>query len=402
MAVFQYVATDYTGQKIKGQLEAKDSASVVATLRKSQLIVISITETKTKESGFFKSSAQIKLEDQVVFSRQLAALVKAGISLVRGLNILFSQIENKTLREIIASLITKIEAGSSLSDAMSNYPDVFSSFYINMIKAGEFSGALDVVLDRLALHLESVSKLNRKVRAALVYPAVVITVAIAITALIFIFVIPKFQEIFSSVGMQLPVPTRIVLAISNVMQRAWFLFPVFIFGIFMGVQWLLKVPKFRLTLDRQKLSAAVIGKLMRKIVIARFSRTLATLLKSGVSILAALEIASKTAGNMVIEMALNRVISQVSKGERIGASLAENKIFTPLVVSLVAVGEETGDISSMLEKIAGFYEEEVDNGIASLTSLIEPVIIVFLGVVIGGIVIAIFLPILQLTQTVGR
>lgn len=402
MPVFQYIATDYTGQKIKGQIEAKDSASVVSTLRRSQLIVISIVEVKSKEAGFFKGSNAVKLEDLVVFSRQLAALVKAGISLVKGLNILFSQIENKTLREITSSLITKIESGSSLSDSMANYPGVFSSFYLNMIRAGEFSGTLDVILDRLALHLESVSKLNRKIRAALIYPAVVIGVAIAITALIFIFVIPKFQEIFATVGMQLPLPTRIVLGISNFMQKFWFLIPAILVGMFMGFKWLSKMPKFRLSIDRSKLKMIIFGKLMRKVVIARFSRTLATLLKSGVSILAALEIGSKTAGNMVIELALNKVISQVSKGERIGVSLAENKIFTPLVVSLVAVGEETGDISTMLDKVAGFYEEEVDNAIAALTSLIEPVIIVFLGVVIGGIVVAIFLPILQLTQTVGR
>ncbi len=402
MPIFRYVATDYSGQKIRGQVEAKDRASVISTLRKSQLMVISITETKEKAGGIFKRGGKVGLADLVVFSRQLSALVKAGISLVRALNILFAQVENKILRDIISSVITKIEAGASLSDALASYPQVFSPFYINMVRAGEFSGALDTILDRLATYLEEITSLNRKVRSALIYPAAVISVAALITTLIFTFVIPKFKDVFDTLGVRLPLATRIIINISTLFKRFFIFIPLLVIILVVFLKWLVRIPRFKLAQDNFKLRILVIGKILRKLAIARFSRTLATLLNSGVSILAALEIGSKTSGNKVIELALNRVISQVSKGERIGASLAENKIFTPLVVSLVAVGEETGDISTMLDKIASFYEDEIDSAIANLTSLIEPFIIISLGIVIGGIVFSIFLPILQLSQIVGR
>ncbi|MBM3246633.1 MAG: type II secretion system F family protein [Candidatus Omnitrophica bacterium] len=402
MPVFNYLATDYTGHKIKGRIEAKDRVSVINSLRKTQLIIISVTELKEKEGGLLRKSGAISLEDLVVFSRQLSALVKAGISLVRGLNILFAQVENKRLKEIISAVVSKIEAGSSLSDALAGYPKVFSPFYINMIRAGEFSGALDTILERLALYLESVGKLNRKVKSAFVYPVAVISVALLITSLLFVLVIPKFKEIFMTLGVSLPPATRLVIGISELFKKFFYLVPVIVVILVVALKWLTNIPQLKLAQDRLKLNLPVVGRVIRKVAVARFSRTLSTLLKSGVSILAALEIGSATAGNKVIEDALDKVIMRVSKGERIGESLAENKVFAPLVVNLIAVGEETGDIGSMLDKIATFYEDEVDNAVLSLTSLIEPFIIIFLGVVIGGIVLAIFLPILQLSQLVGR
>jgi type IV pilus assembly protein PilC len=228
MPVFRYVATDYAGQKIKGQIDAKDRASVVNSLRKSQLMVISITEAKEEAAGFFRRTGKVHLDDLVVFSRQLSALVKAGISLVKGLNILFAQVENKTLRDIISSVITKIESGASLSDALASYPEVFSPFYINMVRAGEFSGALDSILDRLALYLEGVNRLNRKVRSALIYPTAIISVAILITSLIFTFVIPKFKDIFETLNVQLPLATRVVINISTLFKRFFIFVPLLI------------------------------------------------------------------------------------------------------------------------------------------------------------------------------
>lgn len=402
MPVFSYVVTDYAGQKIKGRIEAKDRATVINSLRKSQLIIISLKELKEREGRLFKKKSKVKLADLIVFSRQLAALVKAGVSLVKGLNILFAQVENKTLREIISSIVTKIEAGSSLSDALANYPEVFSPLYINMIRAGEFGGALDTILERLATYLESVGKLNRKVKSALIYPVAIISVAILITTLIFVYVIPKFKDIFSTLGVKLPLATQIVMNLSDLFRKYFVFIPVLIVIIVVFLKWFTTMPKVQLAQDRLKLKLPLLGRVIRKVAIARFSRTLSTLLKSGVSILAALEIGSKTSGNKVIESALNKVINQVGKGERIGESLAANKLFAPLVVNLVAVGEETGDIGSMLDKIATFYEDEVDNAISGLTSLIEPFIIVFLGLIIGGIVLSIFLPILQLSQLIGR
>jgi len=399
MPVFSYVASDYTGQRVKGQIEAKDRASVIASLRKDQLVIISIKEVK--ESGFFKKAGKVKLEDLVVFTRQLAALVKAGVPLVKGLNILSAQVENQTLKKIISAVLTKIESGSSLSDALASYPKVFSPLYINMIKAGEFSGALDTILERLALYLEGIGKLNRKVRSALIYPIIIIVVAISITAVIFIKVIPGFKTIFDSLNVELPLITKIVLKVSD-LSRKYFLF-MLLLGIapLVALKSLSYKPRFRLAQDKFKLKLPVVGSVMRKVIIARFSRTLSTLLKSGVSILAALQIGSATSGNKVVEATLNKVADRVSKGEKIGESLAEDKIFAPLVVNLIAVGEETGDIGSMLDKIATFYEDEVDTAVSALVSMIEPVIIIFLGVLVGGIVIAMFLPILKLTQVIG-
>lgn len=400
MPFFKYVVVDYSGHKIKGWMEAKDRASIVNSLRKSQLIIISLREVK--EIPKLKKGVKIKLDDLVLFTRQLSALVKAGISLVKSLNILFAQVENRYLREIISSITAKIESGSSLSDAMAHYSEVFSPLYINMIKAGEFSGALDSILERLAIYLEDISKLNRKVRSAFIYPVVVLVVAILITSIIFLKVIPGFKNIFTSLQAKLPLPTVIMIKISDLFQK-YFLFIVGI-GIILGfiLRRLMRLPRIKLSQDKLKLNLPLIGGLLRKVIIARFTRTVSTLLKSGVSILSALDIGSRTSGNKIVEATLSKVSARVSKGERIGESLAENKIFAPLVVNLIAVGEETGDIPSMLDKIASFYEEEVDVAVSNLTSLIEPFIIVFLGVLIGGIVLAMFLPILQLTQIVGR
>ncbi len=401
MPIFDYVATDTSGQKVKGQMEAKDRATAINSLRKSQLVIIAIKESKERVMAS-KKKGKVKLDDLVLFSRQLSALVKAGIPLVRSLNILFAQVENPSLKEIITSVLGKIESGSSLSDALTAYPHVFSALYINMIKAGEFSGALDSILERLSIYLEETSRFNRKVRSAFMYPAIVMTVAILITSVIFLFVIPGFKGIFTTLGTSLPLPTQILISLSDFLKK-YFLYLAGVIGISVVIlRKMLDTPRARLKMDSLQLKLPVMGRLTRKVVVARFSRTLSTLLKSGVSILSALEIGSKTAGNKIVETALDKVMGKVSKGERIGDSLAENKLFPPLVVNLIAVGEETGDLASMLDKVAGFYEEEVDTEVSNLTSLIEPFIIVFLGVVIGGIVIAMFLPILQITKVVGK
>jgi len=400
MPFFKYVVIDSTSQKINGLIEAKDRASIIDSLRKSQLIIISLKELKGK--GLIKKKGNIKLDDLVIFTRQLSALVKASIPLLKSLNILFAQVENRYLREVISSIMTRIESGSSLSSAMASYPEVFSLLYINMIKAGEFSGALDSILERLAIYLENTNKLNRKVRAAFIYPTVVVSVALLITAVMFLKVIPGFKNIFSSLQAKLPLPTLVMIKASELFQKYFLLIVGFIIIMVFVLRRLMRIPRFQLAKDKFKLNLPVAGRLIRKVAIARFTRTLSTLLKSGVVVLSAIEISSSTSGNKIIESGLKKVGVQVSKGERIGESLAENKVFAPLVVNLIAVGEETGDIPSMLDKIAAFYEDEVDTAVSSLTSLIEPFIIVFLGLFIGAIVLAMFLPILQLSQVVGR
>jgi type IV pilus assembly protein PilC len=403
MPTFIYTAVDYAGVKTKGEMDAKDREAVVNTLRKSQLIIVSLREAKEGESNALgRRKGKVKLNDLVVFTRQLAALVKAGVPLVRGLHILSGQIESQTLREVITSMITKIEGGASLSSAMTAFPYAFTDLYVNMIKAGEFSGALDNILDRLASYLEGIDSLNRKVRGAFMYPVFIVVVAGAITSVIFIKVIPGFKNIFDSMGAQLPLPTLIVFKMSEIMRNYYLFVAIGAVALFFGVKRLLRVKRFQYTFDGWKLNAPLIGKLVRKVVIARFARTLSTLLKSGVSILAAMDISGKTSGNKVVEEIITTVGSHVSKGERIGESLSGNKVFPPLVVNLIAVGEETGDIDPMLEKIAYFYEEEVNVAVSGLTAMMEPAIIVVLGVVIGGVVIAMFLPIMQITQLVGR
>ncbi|MCM8800568.1 MAG: type II secretion system F family protein [Candidatus Omnitrophica bacterium] len=399
MAYFRYEIVDHTGKKMKGIMEARDRASLINSFKKSQYVIISLTEIKEL---YTRKRAKIKLADLVLFTRQLAALIKAGVSLVKSLDILFAQVENRYLKEVISSMTARIQAGASLSGAMATYPEIFSSLYLNMIKAGEFSGSLDVVLERLASYLEGMIKLARKVKSAMIYPAVVITVAMLITAVIFLKVIPGFEEIFSSLQARLPIPTRIALRISRFFRENL----LYILGgliILIGaLRGIIHLPKIRLFLDRSALKAPVVGRIIRKVVIARFTRTLSTLVKSGISIIPAIETSAKTSGNIVVEQALNKIANKVSKGEKIADSMAEYEIFSPMVINLIGVGEETGDISTMLDKVASFYEEEVDVAVSNLTSLIEPFIIVFLGVIIGGIVLAMFLPILQITQIIGR
>lgn len=401
MAIFKYTAVDYSGQKINGRIKAKDRASVINTLRKGQLYIISISELEEKKRGLFEKKGAIKLEELMVFSRQLSALVKAGIPLVKSLNILFAQVESRYFKEVISSLITDIEAGKSLSDALAIHPDVFQSLYINMIKAGEVSGALEVILERLSSYLEGTSKLSRKVKAAFIYPTVVLAFAFLITSVILLKVIPSFKNIYDQIGVKLPVLTQAAIGLSD-MVRKYFFVPVVIAPIlFFILKAATRKPGFRLKWDRLKLRVPVFGAIIRKVIIARFSRTLSTLFKSGVSIFSALDTASKTSGNRAVEVVLDEVKTQVSKGEKIADSLMASNIFPPLVVNLIAVGEETGDLPGMLEKIALFYEDDVDSAVSGLTTLLEPFIIIFLGVVIGGIVLAMFLPILQLAKFVG-
>lgn len=402
MPVYSYTVADYTGQKINGRMEAKDKTTVINNLRKSQLIIISLRELKEKEVKALKRGGKLRLEELLVFFRQLTALVRAGIPLVKSLNIIFSQAENPFLKEIVSSLISQIESGTSLSEAMSAYSQVFLPLYTNMIKAGEMSGALDTILERLALYLEASSKLNRKVQSAMMYPIAVISIAVLITVGIFIFVIPKFKEMFSSMGGNLPLPTQIVIGISEGLGKYFLVLIILIVILAIALRKALDTPRARLRWDKMKLDLPMMGKLIRKVIVARFARTTATLLRSGVSILTALDIGAKTSGNKTVEVTLTKVIARVSKGERIGDVLAENKVFAPFVVNLISVGEETGDLSGMLDKIAYFYEEEVDAAVSGLTSLIEPLIIVVLGVLIGGIVISLFLPIFRLSQIMGR
>ncbi|MEK7849920.1 MAG: type II secretion system F family protein [Candidatus Omnitrophota bacterium] len=331
----------------------------------------------------------------------MATMVDSGITLVQSLHILSEQAENKILSSVTLKIKEDIESGSSLHEALERHPKIFSNLYINMVKAGETSGLLDEILDRLASYLEKSSALQRKVKSSLVYPAVVISMAILITMVLLIKVVPTFKGIFDSLGGTLPMPTQILIGISDVLRK-FFLFIVIAFAalVFLFKKYI-NTPKGRFQFDYNILRAPVFGPLFRKVVVAKFSRTLATLVKSGVPILNALEIVGKTAGNMVVEKAVTDARASIREGEPISEPLLRSGAFPPMVIRMISVGEQTGKLEKMLNKIADFYDEQVDTAVSGLTSMIEPLVIGFLGIIIGGIVVALFMPIFKITELIS-
>jgi len=400
MSLYKYLAKDRNGKSVAGLLEGASESEVAATLHNKELIVVSVELDKKK---FFKArDSRVKLDEMVIFSRQLATMIDTGIPLVQSLEILGEQIDNKNFKKIILTIRQDIEAGMSFCDALAKHPNVFSELYINMARAGEASGMLNNVLDRLAAYLEKTAALNRKIRSSLIYPAVVVIMAVLITAVLLIKVVPTFKGIFEMLGGELPLPTRILIGVSDLMRKQ-FIFVVaasivggFIFKRYISTQ------KGRYQFDSFKLRVAVLGTLFCKVALAKFSRTFSTLVKSGVSVLNALDIVAKTSGNKVIEEAIKNCRSSVREGEQISKPLANSGVFPPMVCRMISIGEQTGQLEKMLSKIADFYDEQVDTAVAGLTSLIEPLVIAFLGIIIGGIVVALFLPIFKITELVAK
>jgi type IV pilus assembly protein PilC len=403
MPNYKYVAKDSEGKTVTGHIVAPDNEELITMLRKQGLIIVTVSESKGQKKSFTSISfgkQRVTQDDLVIFSRQLATMVSAGIALVNGLDILGEQIENKTFKEVVLKVRDDVEAGSSLSEGLGKHVNVFSNLFVNMTKAGESSGTLDEILDRVATYMEKTSALQKKIKAAMVYPALICIMAVGVTTLLLIKVIPVFKDIYSGFGAELPAPTQILIGISD-MMRKYFIFCV---GAFMGFSFLLakfaKTDKGRLFLDQRALKLPVFGQLIRKIAVGKFTRTLSTLVKSGVPILSCLEIVGKTAGNRVIELAVYDVRASIKEGETIAGPLQKSGVFPPMVVRMVGVGEQTGELDNMLSKIADFYDEQVDSAVKGLTSMIEPIIIVFLGIVVGGIVICMFLPIFQLSTII--
>ncbi|MBU1043811.1 MAG: type II secretion system F family protein [Candidatus Omnitrophica bacterium] len=402
MPLFKYVAKDEDGNAVNDLIEAKDEMVALDMLRVKNLIIISITEQKAEKVAKAKmGSKKIKPEELVIFSRQLATMVNAGIPLVQSLDILSEQMESITFRNVVTTIRSDVESGSSLSAALEKHPKVFTMLYTNMVRAGETSGMLDEILERLAGYLEKSGSLARKVKSAMVYPAVVSLMAMGITLVLLLKVIPTFKEIFASLGGTLPMPTQILINISDTLQ-AYFIYCVaVVVGLGFAVAKLVETPQGKLRFDQIKLSLPVFGPLLRKVAVARFSRTLSTLIRSGVPILGALEIVGKTSGNVVIEAAVEGARVGIREGESISSPLAKSKAFPPMVTRMISVGEESGELEKMLTKIADFYEDQVDAAVSGLTSLIEPLIIAFLGIVVGSIVIAMFLPIFKISELIG-
>jgi len=398
MAKFKYVAKDASGKSVNGILDALNKESAVDILHKKSLTIISIAEDKSKAA----KKKKIKLDDLVIFSRQFSTMVDSGISVVQALSILAEQSENKTLADTTYTISKDIESGSNLCDALSKHPKIFSELYINMVKAGETSGKLDEILDRLATYLEKTNSLQRKIRSSLVYPTVVISLAMIITLVLLIKVVPVFKNIFDTLGGALPLPTQVLIMISDILRHNFILAVIAVsISIFLLNKYF-STPKGRYQFDKWLIKLPVFGLLVRNIAIAKFTRTLATLVRSGVPILNALAIVGKTSGNKIIEDNVTEAGSSIKDGEPISEPLSRGGIFPPMVVRMISVGEQTGQLEKMLNKIADFYEEQVDAAVSGLVSMIEPLVIAFLGIVIGSIVVALFLPIFKITQLLGR
>jgi type IV pilus assembly protein PilC len=403
MPVFKYIAKDKDGKTVSGSSDAASNRALVESLRQRDLTIIQIEEEKARGAKTVAvGGGRIKMDELVIFSRQLATMVDAGIPLVGALDALQDQMEGRGFKNVIRKVRNDVEGGLSLSEALSKQPNVFSAFFINMVKAGESSGQLDDILDRVAVYMEKTIALIRKVKSSLIYPAVVILMAITITTFLIVKVVPTFESIFVTIGVDLPLPTKILIATSKII-RQWL--PLVAIGLVVSAVALVRIirtDRGKLIFDTLLLKLPVLGPLLNKVAIARFARTLSTLQKSGVSILTALEIVGKTSGNKVIEAAVFKTKSSIKEGESIAQPLMASGVFPPMVTRMISVGEQTGKLEEMLGKVADFYESEVDAAVSGLTSLIEPLIIAFLGIVVGGIVVSMFLPIVKLIQVVGQ
>lgn len=397
MPSFQYTARDAKGELKTGSLEAANRDDVMTQLRRQRMNVVKVVEqAKAKQ----KTGGPITMRDIVIFTRQFSTMINSGLPLVQALDILSKQSESPALAAVTRQVVFDVESGHTVADALAKHPKAFSDLYVNMVAAGEAGGILDTILMRLATFMEKNDALVRKVKGAMIYPGVIMSVAGGAILILLIFVIPVFQSMFDSVGLTLPLPTRIVVGMSKFVTGYWWAIGASVVGAFYAIKGWYKTPDGKLRLDRLMLQAPILGDVLRKSAVSRFTRTLGTLISSGVSILDGLEITAKTAGNRVISDAIMASRASIAGGDTISAPLARSNVFPPMVISMIAVGEQTGGLDEMLSKIADFYDEEVDTAVSNLLSLLEPVMIVFLGVVVGGMVVAMYLPIFDMINTV--
>jgi type IV pilus assembly protein PilC len=390
MPIFEYKGKTLAGAPVQGALKAKSRDDLERVLRQNRILVSSITRRAPEIN--IKFGTGIKRIDISRFTRQFATMIGAGLPMVQCLEILATQTENKELAKVIFSVKEAVQGGATLADALARHPKVFDHLYTNMVQAGEIGGALDAILLRLALYREKADKLIRKVKGAMVYPSVIVIVAVGVTFGMLTFIVPVFAKMFTGLNAELPMPTQYVLAISNFLKANLLYLVLGLIAIVGVTLWWRKTPGGALTFDKAMLNTPMFGTLIRKSAVARFTRTLGTLLASGVAIIEAMEITAKTAGNLVIAKAINKSVLSIAEGDTITGPLKESGVFPPMVTQMISVGEKTGGLDEMLNKIADFYDEEVDAAVSALTSIIEPVIIVFMGVVIGGILIAMYLP----------
>lgn len=398
MPSFTYTARALNGELKTATIEAASREDVVAQLRRQRLTVVKVDEEAKRKRP---RGGPIKMRDIVIFTRQFSTMINSGLPLVQALDILAKQSQNKALQDVTRAVVFDVESGHTVADALRKHPRAFNELYVNMVAAGEAGGILDTILMRLAVFMEKNDALVRKVKGAMIYPCVIMAVAAIACSVLLIFVIPVFENMFGSVGLALPLPTRIVIGISKFIRGYGGLASVVgaVCGVF-AVKNYYATPMGKLQIDKLLLAMPILGDVLRKSAVSRFTRTLGTLISSGVSILDGLEITAKTSGNRVIQDAIMASRASIAGGDTIAAPLAKSAVFPPMVISMIAVGESTGGLDEMLAKIADFYDEEVDAAVSALLSLLEPVMIVFLGVVVGGMVVAMYLPIFDMINAV--
>jgi len=394
---FQYRAKNYEGKSIQGELEGDSKEQVIAKLREKGFFITSITKKKTVFSiNLFAGSVSSK--DISIFAQMFSVMMGAGVPLVRCLSILQGQTDNGAFGKIIGQIRSDVEGGSTLSAALAKHPRVFDTLFVNLVRAGEAGGILDGILRRLATYLESSEALKSKVKGALTYPVVILSIAGLVVLALIMFVLPQFKSIFESMNVELPFITKFLLQLSDMLVAWWFVIIPCIFVIPWALMEFFRTDKGGRLYDTYILRMPAFGNMMRKMAVARFTRTLGTMITSGVPILQALEVTAATAGNIVIKEAVDSTRNSIREGESIADPLKNCNVFPAMVVQMISVGEETGELDKMLMKIADFYEVEVDNAVKGLTSIIEPVVIVFMGLIIGGIVLAVFMPMLTLVN----
>jgi type IV pilus assembly protein PilC len=399
MPTFSYTARTTSGELKSATLEAASRDDAVAQLRRQRLTIVKVDEKKTAAQA--GRGGSITMRDIVIFTRQFSTMINAGLPLVQALDILSRQSENKALQAVVRQVVFDVESGNTVADAMRKHPKAFSDLYTNMVAAGEAGGILDTILNRLAVFMEKNEALVRKVKGAMIYPTVIMCVAAICVIVLLVKVIPTFASMFGSAGIPLPVPTQVVIGLSDFLLAQWYLMVGLLVGGVLFLRQYYTTPNGQLVIDRLLLHVPVLGDVLRKSSVSRFTRTLGTLISSGVSILDGLEITAKTSGNRVVQDAILESRASIAGGDTISGPLQKSDVFPPMVISMIAVGEQTGGLDEMLSKIADFYDDEVDAAVSGLLALLEPIMIVFLGVVVGGMIVAMYLPIFDMVNAVG-
>ncbi len=406
MPLYQWEGRTAQGKVLKGEMEAANLEAVFARLR-SQRIQPNPGHVKEKGKGLSKEinipglGPKVRPHDVMIFTRQFSTMIDAGLPIVQSLDVLTEQTDNKALKDTIRAVRKDVAGGSTLADALSKHPKAFDDLYVNMVRAGEAGGVLNTILNRIALFIEKANKLKKKVKGAMIYPATIVTVAVGVVTILLLYVIPVFAELYGGMGKALPAPTQITINLSNWFRANFLYLTAGVILIAVGIQMYYKTAQGRMVIDGIMLKMPIIGDLLRKVAVARFSQNMSILLASGVPILDGLAITARTAGNKVIEKAIMEARISISEGKTVAEPLEKSGVFPPMVCQMVAIGENTGALDSMLKRVGDFYEDEVDNSVANLTALMEPMIMIILGIVLGGLVISMYLPIFQLGSLVA-